>query len=75
MAHGLYELKAKAGSSVATLMPVKGTITMHDRDTIPPDETFDQLWGADGDELVVHRYGDGWGIFWAKVSTSPTTPD
>jgi len=46
-----------------------------DRDSIPPDETFDRLWGADGDELVVHRYGDGWGISWAKVSTPPATPD
>ena len=72
---GLYELKARAGNSVATLTPVNGTITTHDRDSIPPDETFDRLWGADGDELVVHRYGDGWGISWAKVSTPPATPD
>lgn len=73
--HGLYELKAKAGTSVATLIPVNGTITTHDRDSIPPDETFDRLWGADGDELVLHRHGDGWGISWAKVSESPSTPD
>jgi hypothetical protein len=73
--HGLYELKAKAGTSVATLIPVNGTITTHDRDSIPPDETFDRLWGADGDELVLHRHGDGWGISWAKVSPSPSTPD
>ena len=73
--HGLYELIAKTGTSVATLMPVNGTITTHGRDSIPPDETFDRLWGADGDELVVHRHGDGWGISWAKVSTSPATPD
>jgi hypothetical protein len=73
--HGLYELKAKAGSSVATLIPVNGTITTHDRDSIPPDETFDRLWGADGDELVLHRHGDRRGISWAKVSESPSTPD
>jgi hypothetical protein len=73
--HGLYELKAKAGTSVATLIPVNGTITTEDRDSIPPDETFDRLWGADGDELVLHRHGDGWGISWAKVSASPSTPD
>jgi hypothetical protein len=73
--HGLYELKAKAGSSVATLIPVNGTITTHDRDGIPPDETFDRLWGADGDELVLHRHGDGWGISWVKVSESSSTPD
>ena len=75
MTHGLYELKAKTRISVANLVPVGGTITTHDRDRIPPEETFDRLWGADGDELVVHRHGDGWGISWVKVSTSPATPD
>jgi hypothetical protein len=75
LTHGLYELKAKAGTSVATLIPVNGTITTHDRDSIRPDETFDRLWGADGVELVLHRHGDGWGISWAKVSESPSTPD
>jgi hypothetical protein len=73
--HGLYELKAETGTSVATLIPVDGTLTTHDRNGIPPDETFDRLWGADGDELVVHRHGDGWGISWAKVLASPPIPD
>jgi hypothetical protein len=73
--HGLYELKAKTGTSVATLIPVSGTLTAYDRNGLPPDEAFERLWGTDGDELVVHRYGDGWGISWAKVSTSPSTPD
>jgi hypothetical protein len=73
--YGLYELKAKAGTSVATLIPVNGTITTHDRNGVLPDETFDRLWGADGDELVLHRYGDGRGISWAKVSASPSIPD
>ena len=73
--YGLYELKAEAGTSVATLIPVNGTITTHDRNGVLPDETFEQLWGADGDELVVHRHGDGWGISWAKVAASPSTPD
>jgi hypothetical protein len=73
--HGLYELKAETGTSVATLIPVDGTLTTHDRNGIPPDETFDRLWGADGDELVVHRHGDGWGISWAKVLASPSIPD
>jgi hypothetical protein len=73
--YGLYELKAKAGTSVATLIPVNGTITTRDRDSIPPDETFDRLFGADRDELVVHRHGDGWGISWAKVSASSSSPD
>lgn len=73
--HGLYELKTKTGTSVATLIPVDGTLTAHDQNHMPPDATFDRLWGADGDELVVHRHGDGWGISWAKVSASPTAPD
>jgi hypothetical protein len=73
--HGLYELKAKTGTSVATLIPVDGTLTTHGRDGIPPDETFDRLWGADGEELVVHRHGDGWGVSWAKVEASPTTAE
>jgi len=73
--YGLYALKVKAGTSVATVIPVNGTITTHDRNGIPPDETFDRLWGADGDELVLHRHGDGWGISWAKVSASPSTPE
>jgi hypothetical protein len=73
--YGLYELKAKVGTSVANLIPVNGTITTHDRNGVLPAETFEQLWGADGDELVVHRHGDGWGISWAKVAASPSTPD
>ena len=72
--HGLYELKAKAGTSVATLIPVNGTLTTRDRNAIPAEETFDQLWGADGAELVVHRPADGWGVSWAKVS-SPSAPN
>lgn len=72
---GLYELKAKAETSVATLIRVSGTHTAYDRNGLPPDEAFERLWGADGDELVVHRYGDGWGISWAKVSASLSTPD
>ena len=73
--HGLYELKAKTGTSVATLIPVSGTLTAYDRNGLPPDETFERLWGSDGDELLVHRYADGWGISWAKVSASPSSPD
>jgi hypothetical protein len=72
---GLYELKAKTGTSVATLVPVDGTLTTHERGGVLPDETLDRLWGADGDQLVVHRYGDGWGISWAKVVASPSTSD
>lgn len=72
---GLYELKAKAGTSVATLIPVSGSLTTYDRNGLPPDEAFERLWGADGDELLVHRYGDGWGISSTKVSASPSSPD
>jgi hypothetical protein len=73
--HGLYELVATTGISVATLVPVGGTLTTHERNGVPPDEMFERLWGADGDELVVHRHGDGWGISWARVSASPSTPE
>ena len=73
--HGLYELKAKTGPSVATLIPVSGTLTAYDRNGLPPNETFERLWGSDGDELLVHKYGDGWGISWAKVSASASSPD
>ena len=51
--HGLYELKAKTGISVANLIPVSGTLTAHERNGLLPDETFDRLWGTDGDELLV----------------------
>jgi hypothetical protein len=69
---GLYELKADSGTSVATLVPVAGTITKYDPSKIAPDGTFFYLWGADGNELVMQRQGDGWGLSWAKVS-APTT--
>jgi hypothetical protein len=69
---GLYELKVDSGTSVATLVPVAGTITKYDPSKIAPDGTFFFLWGADGNELVTQRQGDGWGLSWAKVS-APTT--
>ena len=67
--HGLYELKAKTGTSVATLIRVE----YGHNDS--PDGTLFRLWGADGDELVVQRQGDGWGLSWARISASPSTPD
>jgi hypothetical protein len=70
---GLYELKASSGTSVATLIPVEGTVTEYDPKEIVPDGTFFHLWGADGNELVVARQGDGWGLSWARVSASVTT--
>ncbi len=69
---GLYELKADSGTQVATLVPVAGTITKYDPSKIAPDGTFLYLWGADGNELVMRRQGDGWGLTWARVSASAT---
>jgi hypothetical protein len=51
-----------------------GTLTTHEHGGVFPDETFEAV-GADGDELVVQRYGDGWGISWTKVVVSPPTSD
>jgi hypothetical protein len=70
---GLYELKTNSGSSIAALVPVEGTVTKYDPNEIVPDGTFFYLWGAHGNELVVQREGDGWGLSWAKVSASVTT--
>jgi hypothetical protein len=73
--NGLYELKAGTRTSVATLTPVLGTLTTQDRGGGFLGETLDHLWGADGNELVVHRLGDGWGISWARVSAPSSTLD
>jgi hypothetical protein len=72
---GLYELKADIGTTVASLVPVEGTIVKRDPYEIAPDGTFLGLWGADGNDLVVQRQGDGWGLSWATVSASVTTAD
>jgi len=69
---GLYELKADSGTPVATLVPVAGTITKYDPSNIAPDGTFFYLWGADGNELVMQRQGDSWGLSWARVTSSAT---
>lgn len=70
---GLYELKANSGTSIASLVPIEGTVIEYDPHEIVPDGTFLHLWGADGNELVVERQRDGWGLSWARVSTSVTT--
>jgi hypothetical protein len=70
---GLYELKVDSGTPVATLVPVTGTITKYDPSEIAPDGTFLYLWGADGNELVMQRQGDGWGLSWARVTSSATS--
>lgn len=71
--HGLYELNAKSGTSVAKVIPVEGTISKCDPNEIAPAGAFFYLWGADGNELVVQRQGDGLGLSWARVSASVTT--
>ena len=77
--HGLYKLEATTGSSIATLIPVAGTVTTYTcqdcNNWALPDGTFVEVYGADGDELVVQRIGDGWGLSWAKVSPSVSSPD
>lgn len=40
---GLYEINAKTGTLVATLVPVQGTLTSYDRNSVPPDEAFERL--------------------------------
>jgi hypothetical protein len=78
MRHGLYKLQATPGKAAVTLIPVGGTVTAfkcHDCGHALPDGTFLGLYGADGDELVVRRTGDGWGLAWAKVSMSVSCPD
>jgi hypothetical protein len=63
----LYELKPESGSFVVTLMPVDGASAVRNVNDDPPDGTFYRLWGADGDQLVVNRQGDRWGLSWASV--------
>jgi hypothetical protein len=65
---GLCELKADPKNAVATFTPVVGTFTTRSRDASFSDETFDRLLGADGDEIVLHRLGDGASISWARVT-------
>lgn len=72
--NGLYELQVTTGS-VASLVRVRGAHMSYDSNGVPPDGAFFRLWGADGNELVVQRQGDGWGLSWARVSPSSTTPD
>jgi hypothetical protein len=72
--HALYELKHEADPSVVTLVPIAGTTAAYDVNNVP-EGTFERLWGADGDQLVVHRHGDGWGISWGSITKSQATPD
>jgi hypothetical protein len=65
--HGLYELRATPGSPIASLTAVDGTVTTFDSYKTVPDGTLVQLWGADGNSLVVGRNGDRWGLSWVNV--------
>jgi hypothetical protein len=76
--HGLYKLPTTTRNPAVTLIPVGGTVTAlkcRDCGNALPDGTFLELYGADGDELVVRRTGDGWGLSWSRVSTSASAPD
>jgi hypothetical protein len=73
--HALYELRHGAEFSVANLEPIGGTLSVYAVNDVPPEGTFYRLWGADGDQLVVHRQGDGWGISWVSITTSQVSPD
>jgi hypothetical protein len=71
---GLYKLQTTTGNASATLIPVGGTVTaLKSRDALP-DDTFLEVYGAEGDELVVQRAGS-WGLSWARASTSVSSPE
>ena len=72
---GLYELNINAGTSVATLIPVAGTITKRDSDEIAPDALS---WISGGRTQInwwCKGKGDGWDLSWARVSACVTTAD
>jgi hypothetical protein len=64
--HGLYELKATPGNPVASLTAVDGTVTAFDSYNAVPNGTFERLWGADGNSLVVSTRGNQ-GLSWVRV--------
>ena len=65
---GLYELVARTGSAAATLRPIEGTVTSMVAGTAAPDGQFAQLWGADGNELVISATGDQ-ALRWVNMET------
>jgi hypothetical protein len=73
--HGLYELRAESGKPTASLTPVDVTIASQDTNNGAPEGVISHLFGADGNELVVQRNGDGPGLSWVKVVSSVETPD
>lgn len=71
---GLYKLQATTGNASATLIPVGGTVTALKSHDAPPDDSFLEVFGAEGDELVVRRAGS-WGLSWVRVSPSGSSPE
>jgi hypothetical protein len=72
---GLFQLKTTAGIPIANLIPVAGTQTTYDNYKEVPDQTVIGLVGADGDELVVRRVGDGPALAWAKIIPATSGSD
>jgi len=72
---GLYELKAVEKSDFASLTPVEGTVISYDVGDGAPEGNISRLWGADGNELVVMRKRDGWGLSRMKVIAAATKTD
>ncbi len=64
--NGLYQIKAKSGSSIAELIPVAGSTSFQDGKNRPPSGTVVYLWGADGNQLVVWRM-DERDLSWVDV--------
>jgi hypothetical protein len=50
---GLYQVKARPGMPVALLLPVAGTVHVIEEGKPRLEEVFYDLWGADGNQLVV----------------------
>jgi hypothetical protein len=62
---GLYQVKARPGMPVALLLPVAGTVHVIEEGKPGLDEVFYDLWGADGNQLVVWAgFGD---LSWVNV--------
>jgi hypothetical protein len=74
-AHQLYELRAMSGNPVATLTPVIGMLSTVDPIDDASKYTVTHLLGADGNDLIVQRQGDRWGVSWVKVIPSSSPPD
>jgi hypothetical protein len=62
---GLYQVKARPGMPIALLLPVAGTVHVIEEGKPRLEEVFYDLWGADGNQLVVWAgFGD---LSWVNV--------